>query len=131
MGETKNKTMEDKTTKRAIDVGPIDGGKVNPPAEKQVSEDGIKISKADFEAKNNAVQKLYRENELLRARVQELSLSGFFKRIEFLLKVLEFPHLISEEFIARVANELEDLLFSDEDISKDTETPQQPDAPTV
>lgn len=86
-------------------------GEVNKKEEKVAA----KQEKLSYDELNQVSQQLFQENKMLRTKVQELSVEAFYKRIEYMFKVVELASVFSKEFVERTIQEIETVMKADEE----------------
>jgi hypothetical protein len=86
-------------------------GEVNKKEEKVAA----KQEKLSYDELNQVSQQLFQENKMLRTKVQELSVEAFYKRIEYMFKVVELASVFSKEFVERTIQEIETVMKAEEE----------------
>jgi hypothetical protein len=86
-------------------------GEVNKKEEKVTA----KQEKLSYDELNQVSQQLFQENKMLRTKVQELSVEAFYKRIEYMFKVVELASVFSKEFVERTIQEIETVMKAEEE----------------
>lgn len=86
-------------------------GEVN----KKENKVAAKQEKLSYDELNQVSQQLFQENKMLRTKVQELSVEAFYKRIEYMFKVVELASVFSKEFVERTIQEIETIMKADEE----------------
>ncbi len=86
-------------------------GEVNKKEEKVAA----KQEKLSYDELNQVSQQLFQENKMLRTKVQELSVEAFYKRIEYMFKVVELASVFSKEFVERTIQEIETVMTAEEE----------------
>jgi hypothetical protein len=86
-------------------------GEVN----KKENKVAAKQEKLSYDELNQVSQQLFQENKMLRTKVQELSVEAFYKRIEYMFKVVELASVFSKEFVERTIQEIETVMKADEE----------------
>lgn len=74
-----------------------------------------KQEKLSYDELNQVSQQLFQENKMLRTKVQELSVEAFYKRIDYMFKVVELASVFSEEFVERTIQEIETVMKAEEE----------------
>jgi len=74
-----------------------------------------KQEKLSYDELNQVSQQLFQENKMLRTKVQELSVEAFYKRIEYMFKVVELASVFSKEFVERTIQEIETVMTAEEE----------------
>jgi len=80
-----------------------------------------KQEKLSYDELNQVSQQLFQENKMLRTKVQELSVEAFYKRIEYMFKVVELASVFSKEFVERTIQEIETVMTAEEEQKADEE----------
>lgn len=80
-----------------------------------------------YEQLKNVAGQLQQQNMQLRKALQEANFSNMFKRLDYLFKVMEYPHMFSDEFVQKCAVEIESLITipEPEEESKETEAEEE------
>jgi hypothetical protein len=86
-------------------------GEVN----KKENKVAAKQEKLSYDELNQVSQQLFQENKMLRTKVQELSVEAFYKRIEYMFKVVELASVFSKEFVERTIQEIETVMKAEEE----------------
>ncbi len=86
-------------------------GEVN----KKENKVAAKQEKLSYDELNQVSQQLFQENKMLRTKVQELSVEAFYKRIEYMFKVVELASVFSKEFVERTIQEIEIVMKAEEE----------------
>lgn len=86
-------------------------GEVNKKEEKVAA----KQEKLSYDELNQVSQQLFQENKMLRTKVQELSVEAFYKRIDYMFKVVELASVFSKEFVERTIQEIETVMKAEEE----------------
>lgn len=86
-------------------------GEVNKKEEKVTA----KQEKLSYDELNQVSQQLFQENKMLRTKVQELSVEAFYKRIDYMFKVVELASVFSKEFVERTIQEIETVMKAEEE----------------
>jgi hypothetical protein len=86
-------------------------GEVN----KKENKVAAKQEKLSYDELNQVSQQLFQENKMLRTKVQELSVEAFYKRIEYMFKVVELASVFSKEFVERTIQEIETVMTAEEE----------------
>lgn len=86
-------------------------GEVN----KKENKVAAKQEKLSYDELNQVSQQLFQENKMLRTKVQELSIEAFYKRIEFMFKVVELASVFPKEFVERTIQEIETVMKAEEE----------------
>ena len=86
-------------------------GEVN----KKENKVAAKQEKLSYDELNQVSQQLFQENKMLRTKVQELSVEAFYKRIEYMFKVVELASVFSKEFVERTIQEIETIMKADKE----------------
>ena len=86
-------------------------GEVNKKEEKVAA----KQETLSYDELNQVSQQLFQENKMLRTKVQELSVEAFYKRIEYMFKVVELASVFSKEFVERTIQEIETVMKAEEE----------------
>ena len=64
-----------------------------------------------YEQLNEACGQLFQQNQQLRRQLQESNLTGIFKRLDYLFKVLDHAEIICDpEFVGSCTEEIKDIL---------------------
>lgn len=92
-------------------------GEVN----KKENKVAAKQEKLSYDELNQVSQQLFQENKMLRTKVQELSVEAFYKRIEYMFKVVELASVFSKEFVERTIQEIETVMTTEEEQKADEE----------
>jgi len=92
-------------------------GEVN----KKENKVAAKQEKLSYDELNQVSQQLFQENKMLRTKVQELSVEAFYKRIEYMFKVVELASVFSKEFVERTIQEIETVMTAEEEQKADEE----------
>lgn len=92
-------------------------GEVN----KKENKVAAKQEKLSYDELNQVSQQLFQENKMLRTKVQELSVEAFYKRIEYMFKVVELASVFSKEFVERTIQEIETVMKAEEEQKADEE----------
>jgi hypothetical protein len=83
------------------------------------------INKLTYEQMQKLVRSLHEENEMLKQRINQTATESFYKRIEYLFKIIEYKEELKEELFSLAVSELKEILFSveqnNEDSTKDHE----------
>lgn len=74
-----------------------------------------KQEKLSYDELNQVSQQLFQENKMLRTKVQELSVEAFYKRIDYMFKVVELASVFSKEFVERTIQEIETVMKAEEE----------------
>ena len=74
-----------------------------------------KQEKLSYDELNQVSQQLFQENKMLRTKVQELSVEAFYKRIDYMFKVVELASVFSKEFVERTIQEIETVMQAEEE----------------
>lgn len=86
-------------------------GEVNKKEEKVTA----KQEKLSYDELNQVSQQLFQENKMLRTKIQELSVEAFYKRIDYMFKVVELASVFSKEFVERTIQEIETVMKAEEE----------------
>lgn len=86
-------------------------GEVNKKEEKVAA----KQEKLSYDELNQVSQQLFQENKMLRTKIQELSVEAFYKRIDYMFKVVELASVFSKEFVERTIQEIETVMKAEEE----------------
>lgn len=86
-------------------------GEVN----KKENKVAAKQEKLSYDELNQVSQQLFQENKMLRTKVQELSVEAFYKRIDYMFKVVELASVFSKEFVERTIQEIETVMKAEEE----------------
>ena len=80
-----------------------------------------------YEQLKNVAGQLQQQNMQLRKALQEANFSNMFKRLDYLFKVMEYPHMFSDEFVQKCTIEIESLMTipEPEEESKETDTGEE------
>ena len=92
-------------------------GEVN----KKENKVAAKQEKLSYDELNQVSQQLFQENKMLRTKVQELSVEAFYKRIDYMFKVVELASVFSKEFVERTIQEIETVMKAEEEQKADEE----------
>lgn len=60
-----------------------------------------------YEQLRNVAGQLQQQNMQLRKALQDANFSNMFRRLDYLFKVMEFPHMFSDEFVQKCSAEIE------------------------
>ena len=74
-----------------------------------------KQEKLSYDELNQVSQQLFQENKMLRTKIQELSVEAFYKRIDYMFKVVELASVFSKEFVERTIQEIETVMKAEEE----------------
>lgn len=85
----------------------------------QASEQPKQLS---YEQLRNVAGQLQQQNFQLRKALQDANFSNMFRRLDYLFKVMEYPHMFSDEFVQRCALEIESSITIPEPEEKPEET---------
>lgn len=66
--------------------------------------------KLSYEQLQNIAGQLQQQNMQLRRALNEQDYTNAFKRLDYLFKVMEFAHMFSEDFVQKVADEIENTI---------------------
>ena len=90
----------------------------------QASEQPKQLS---YEQLKNVAGQLQQQNMQLRKALQEANFSNMFKRLDYLFKVMEYPHMFSDEFVQKCTVEIESLMTipETEEEPKETDTVEE------
>ena len=66
--------------------------------------------KMSYEELEQIAHQLSDQTRQLYAKLQEANMINMFKRLDYLFKVIELPHMFSTEFATACAQEIQDLL---------------------
>lgn len=75
-----------------------------------------------YEQLRNVAGQLQQQNMQLRKALQDANFSNMFKRLDYLFKVMEYPHMFSDEFVQKCATEIESSITIPESEEKPEET---------
>lgn len=90
-------------------------------AKVQASEQPKQLS---YEELRNIAGQLQQQNMQLRRALNDLNYKNMFERLNYLFKVMEFPHMFSDEFVGKCVTEIESLMTIPEDTQDDTTEPK-------
>lgn len=88
----------------------------------QASEQPKKLS---YEQLQNVAGQLQQQNMQLRKMLQEANYTNMFKRLDYLFKVMEFPHMFSDKFVQKCSTEIEASVSVPEEVSQEEETAEK------
>lgn len=77
-----------------------------------------------YEELRNIAGQLQQQNMQLRRALNDLNYKNMFERLNYLFKVMEFPHMFSDEFVGKCVAEIESLMTISEDTPEDTTEPK-------
>lgn len=77
-----------------------------------------------YEQLKNVAGQLQQQNMQLRKALQDANFSNMFKRLDYLFKVMECPHMFGDEFVQKCAAEIESSIT----IPEPEEMPGEPEA---
>lgn len=66
--------------------------------------------KLSYEQLQNIAGQLQQQNMQLRRALNEQDYTNAFKRLDYLFKVMEFAHMFSEDFVQKIADEIENTI---------------------
>lgn len=66
--------------------------------------------KMSYEQLENVAHQLSEQNRQLFAKLQELNMANVFKRLDYLLKVVENGHMFKQDFLEKCIAEIESLM---------------------
>lgn len=72
--------------------------------------EAMEPKKMSYEELENVAHQLSEQTRQLYAKLQEVNMINMFKRLDYLFKVIEFPHMFTAEFVTICAQEIQDLL---------------------
>lgn len=81
-----------------------------------------------YEQLRNVAGQLQQQNMQLRKALQDANFSNMFRRLDYLFKVMEYPHMFSDEFVQRCALEIESSITIPESEEKPEEKPEETEA---
>lgn len=73
-----------------------------------------------YEELRNIAGQLQQQNMQLRRALNEMNYNNTFERLKYLFKVMQVPHMFSDEFVGRCVAEIESLMTIPEDTPEDT-----------
>lgn len=79
--------------------------------------------KLSYEQLQNIAGQLQQQNIQLRRVLEQSNMENMFKRLDYLFKVMEYPHMFSDEFVQKCAAEIESSIT----IPEPEEMPGEPD----
>ena len=89
--------------------------KLTPKGSKKVEEKDNN-QKLTYEQLNEACSQLYQQNQVLLKQIRQIETTNFFKRFDYLFKVLEFAHIFDDgNFINRCADEIKENLYPEKE----------------
>lgn len=77
-----------------------------------------------YEELKNIAGQLQQQNMQLRRALNDLNYKNMFERLNYLFKVMEFSHMLSDEFVGKCVVEIESLMTIPEDTPEDTTEPK-------
>lgn len=78
-----------------------------------------------YEQLRNVAGQLQQQNMQLRKALQDANFSNMFRRLDYLFKVMEYPHMFSDEFVQRCALEIESSITIPESEEKPEEKSEE------
>ena len=73
-----------------------------------------------YEELRNIAGQLQQQNMQLRRALNEMNYNNTFERLKYLFKVMQVPHMFSDEFVGKCVTEIESLMTIPEDTPEDT-----------
>lgn len=81
--------------------------------------EAMEPKKMSYEELENVARQLSEQTRQLYAKLQEMNMVNMFKRLDYLFKVVELPHIFTTEFVTTCAQEIQDLLTVPEEKQED------------
>lgn len=79
-----------------------------------------------YEELRNIAGQLQQQNMQLRRALNDLNYENMFKRLNYLFKVVEIPHVFSDEFVGKCVSEIESLMTIPEEVeAKENQSPKE------
>lgn len=63
-----------------------------------------------YEDLKNIAGQLQQQNMQMRKALSELNYENMFKRLDYLFEVIKVPHMFSDEFVSKCAEEIQSML---------------------
>ena len=63
-----------------------------------------------YEDLKNIAGQLQQQNMQMRKALSELNFENMFKRLDYLFEVIKVPHMFSDEFVSKCAEEIQSML---------------------
>lgn len=63
-----------------------------------------------YEDLKNIAGQLQQQNMQMRKALSELNYENMFKRLDYLFEVVKVPHMFSDEFVSKCAEEIQSML---------------------
>ena len=83
----------------------------------QMKEDQVKeVTKISYEQLENIAHQLSDQNRQLRTELAQSKELAFFRRLDYLFKVIEYPGAFPSDFYTKCAQEVESLMTIPEEI---------------
>lgn len=72
-----------------------------------------------YEDLKNIAGQLQQQNMQMRKALSELNYENMFKRLDYLFEVIKVPHMFSDEFVGKCAEEIQSMLIIPEKDKED------------